>query len=171
MKKTAQYLVFETQIDGQNIDFNVNEKPATYRHGRYIVTISSNGTANVTITNDYELDPLPPYNPDPTPDTPNPYDPTPNNPTTPTTPTTPATNDDNNTINDEPTPESAPAEVPINDPAIPESAPVVEEEGIKEEVLPQGAPELPKTGGMGAGFFGLLGMGLAGLGMLLKKKK
>ena len=171
LKKTAQYLVFETQIDGQNIDFNVNEKPATYRHGRYIVTISSNGTANVTITNDYELDPLPPYNPDPTPDTPNPYDPTPNNPTTPTTPTTPATNDDNNTINDEPTPESAPAEVPINDPAIPESAPVVEEEGIKEEVLPQGAPELPKTGGMGAGFFGLLGMGLAGLGMLLKKKK
>ena len=71
LRKTApdgsefKYLVFETKIDGEDIAFDSNQKPETYRHGRYTVTIAGNGTRNVVITNAYELEPLTPYDPTP----------------------------------------------------------------------------------------------------------
>lgn len=41
---------------------------------------------------------------------------------------------------------------------------------IEHPVVPEGKPQLPKTGGIPAGFIGLMGVGLIGLGVQLKRK-
>ncbi|MDO4764555.1 MAG: LPXTG cell wall anchor domain-containing protein, partial [Eubacteriales bacterium] len=45
------------------------------------------------------------------------------------------------------------------------------DEPIKEDPIPQGKPELPKTSGVASSLFRLLGGGLLGLGVAMKRKK
>ena len=115
--------------------------------------------AGFTITNTQQTPP-PPYVPDepggndtpPTPPTPDTPPTTPNTP--PTTPTTPPTTPPTTDIDEEATPEGSTKipEVPF------------------EDEIPQGVPELPKTSGIPAAGFSLLGLALAVLGLLFKRK-
>lgn len=42
---------------------------------------------------------------------------------------------------------------------------------VEEDVTPKGSANLPKTGGTMGGFLSLLGMGLIGLGLAIRKRK
>lgn len=127
--------------------------------GWYSTEITGDMTAGFTITNTQQTPP-PPYVPDepggndtpPTPPTPDTPPTTPNTP--PTTPTTPPTTPPTTDIDEEATPEGSTKtpEVPL------------------EDELPQGVPELPKTSGIPAAGFSLLGLALAALGLLFKRK-
>lgn len=143
------------EVTGKAYVYTVSERYLAW----YSTEITGDMAAGFTITNTQQTPP-PPYVPDepggndtpptpPTPDTPPTIPNTP--PTTPTTPpTTPPTTD-------------------IDEEAIPEGSTKIPEVPFEDEI-PQGVPELPKTSGIPAAGFSLLGLALAVLGLLFKRK-
>lgn len=143
------------EATGKAYKYEISERYLAW----YSQEITGDMTAGFTITNTQQTPP-PPYVPDtpggndtpPTPPTPDTPPTTPNTP--PTTPTTPPTTPPTTDIDEEATPEGSTKtpEVPL------------------EDELPQGVPELPKTSGIPAAGFSLLGLALAALGLLFKRK-
>lgn len=93
--------------------------------------------------------------------------------TAPTTPTTPSENNTDETgivdINEDDTPQG---EADIEDDKTPKGiAKTTEKVKVEEDATPQGNAALPKTGGTNADIFGLIGLGLIGLGLAVKKRK
>lgn len=132
---------------------------------RYKVDITGDVQSGFVVTNTY-IPPSEPYNPGgntpPTPQTP-PTPDKPNNPSdTPEKPTTPPTTD----IPEAPVPEGS------TTPPTPPTAvlPTASETPLEDDTIPKGKAELPKTDGIPAGILYLMGLGLAGLGGLLKRK-
>ena len=158
-----KYYVFETKIGDEVLSFEPAVDLTQYYHGAYWITILDNGSANVTVKNYYQEEPLDPWTPDPEP-TPNP-DPTPNQPKpqdpVPDQPKLPVEGEE--TIPEPKVPEGKPTETPTETPAT--------EETVIDEEIPQGKTELPKTDGVASSLFHLLGAGLAALGLGLKRKK
>ncbi|AVM68398.1 hypothetical protein C3V36_03525 [Lachnospiraceae bacterium oral taxon 500] len=143
------------EVTGKAYVYTVSERYLAW----YSTEITGDMAAGFTITNTQQTPP-PPYVPDepggndtpPTPPTPDTPPTTPNTP--PTTPTTPPTTPPTTDIDEEATPEGSTKtpEVPF------------------EDEIPQGVPELPKTSGIPAAGFSLLGLALAVLGLLFKRK-
>ena len=133
-------------VTGRAFVYTVSERYMPW----YSAQITGDMTDGYTIINTQQTPP-PPYVPDepggtpPAPDTPR----DPGNPPTKPTPPNPPTSIDDDPIphGDSPTPE-----VPFDDD------------------IPQGVPELPKTDGIPAVGFSLLGLALAALGLLFKRK-
>ncbi len=123
----------------------------------YVATITGDVTTGFIITNTEETPPTP-------------YDPPGGEegvvppPTTPTTPGRPTTPDSE--IPNDPTPEG---NTTIGENPVPEGNTTTPEVPFEDEI-PQGVPELPKTAGIPFAVFGLLGLALAGAGLLLKRK-
>ena len=177
--KPITYLVYEIGVGADSLDnAYFMSKPDSYKLGNYNVSIVGNGTYDVTVTNDRPYsgggtgsDPIGPGN-DPIPggggDTP------------------PASSDDI-TITDDTTPQGTAPDAnntdntddtgiieDIDDDEVPEGEAEIgddDEIDIGEDTTPQGSAKLPGTGGTGMEMFGLLGMGLIGLGLVFKKRK
>lgn len=177
--KPITYLVYEIGVGADSLDnAYFMSKPDSYKLGNYNVSIAGNGTYDVTVTNDRPYsgggtgsDPIGPGN-DPIPggggDTP------------------PASTDDI-TITDDTTPQGTAPDAnntdntddtgiieDIDDDEVPEGEAEIgddDEIDIGEDTTPQGSAKLPGTGGTGMEMFGLLGMGLIGLGLVFKKRK
>ena len=143
------------EVTGKAYVYTVSERYLAW----YSTEITGDMAAGFTITNTQQTPP-PPYVPDepggndtpPTPPTPDTPPTTPNTP--PTTPTTPPT---------------TPPTTDIDEEAIPEGSTKIPEVPFEDEI-PQGVPELPKTSGIPAAGFSLLGLALAVLGLLFKRK-
>ncbi|MGP1402703.1 MAG: VWA domain-containing protein [Catonella sp.] len=93
--------------------------------------------------------------------------------TAPTTPTNPSEDNTDETgivdINEDDTPQG---EADIEDDKTPKGiAKTTEKVKVEEDATPQGNAALPKTGGTNADIFGLIGLGLIGLGLAVKKRK
>ncbi len=141
------------EATGKAYDYTVSERYIPW----YSVQISGDVTAGFTIVNTQQTPP-PPY----VPDTPGGNDNPPTPPTTP--PVTPPT-----TPNTPPTTPNTPPTVDIDEEATPEGSTTTPEIPFEDEI-PQGVPELPKTSGIPAAGFSLLGLALAVLGLLFKRK-
>ena len=93
--------------------------------------------------------------------------------TAPTTPTNPSEDNTDETgivdINEDDTPQG---EADIEDDKTPKGiAKTTEKVKVEDDATPQGNAALPKTGGTNADIFGLIGLGLIGLGLAVKKRK
>ena len=187
------YYVFETKIGDASAVFNAaDEETSSYsisvNGGKYNVVVRDNGTVgdkNVIIQNSYvpnSSDPVVPPIPG--------FDPTPS-PTPDTTPTVDVAEDttpqgeadkNNETEADDEAVEEADADyteddvLEVDDVDVPQGevssdeASTEEPVEVEEDVIPQGNTALPKTGGTNADLVGLLGLGLIGLGIVVKKK-
>ena len=187
------YYVFETKIGDASAVFNAkDEETSSYSisvsGGKYNVVVRDNGTVgdkDVIIQNSYvpnSSDPVVPPIPG--------FDPTPS-PTPDTTPTVDVAEDttpqgeadkNNETEADDEAVEEADADyteddvLEVDDVDVPQGevssdeASTEEPVEVEEDVIPQGNTALPKTGGTNADVVGLLGLGLIGLGIVVKKK-
>ncbi|MDO4765677.1 MAG: Cna B-type domain-containing protein [Eubacteriales bacterium] len=147
-KHTFTGLLKYDQTTGKEIVYTVTEKEVP----NFKTDITGDMVNGFIVTNTY-LPPLDPYNPggetpEPTPEKPNPTPPTDN-------------------IPNEPTPEGEP-----NKPTPPvPPVPSIPEEEVPNDPIPEGKTELPKTDGVPAGAMHILGLAMAAIGLLIKKKK
>lgn len=192
--KPIVYYVFETRIGDAVSTFTALAEATTsysvnVTGGRYDVVVTDNGTVGdkvVIIQNSYvpnSSDPVVPIIPGSDPGTITP-DPTPG--TTPTVDvpddTTPQgnANTDNNTdaddaeddgfveLDEDETPQG---KANVKDNTGNDDAKRKETTDIEDDSTPQGNTALPKTGGTARDLFGLIGMGLIGLGLVFKKRR
>ena len=198
--KPIVYYVFETQIGDAVPTFTASAEAATsysvnVTGGRYDVAITNNGTVgekNVIIQNSYVpnssdpvVPPIPGFDPTPAPT------PTPTPDSTPdTTPTLDVPDDttpqgdaninideaeddvdeDVDDTEDEDVLEVDNDDVPQGD-AKTEDAVAEDPIDIDGDSTPRGPANLPKTGSTASDFLSLIGMGLIGLGLVVKKRK
>ena len=191
--KEIKYYVYEVGIgDNNTIDaVGFISKPDTYKIGSYNVTIAKNGTTDVTITNDRKADqtsgggevvPGGPSNPSTDDNANNQQTPGTNTPDVKVTDdTTPqGTVNTDKTLPDEDTDETGIAD--IDDEDTPQGAADSDEDAasddkarvedkVNEDDTPQGKTALPKTGGTNATIFGVIGLGLIGLALLIKRRR
>ena len=194
------YYVFETRIAGTPIDFTpVAEETSNYNvrvgGGTYNVVIAGNetyGNKEVNITNSYTAntnpgggggtsgtDPVVPL-PDPTPT------PAPTPDTTPTLDvpddTTPQgdANINPDTDNDAEDTDDADDDdvLEVDNDDVPQGTAKTKDDAVKEDPIdvdgdptPRGNANLPKTGGTTADFLSIIGLGLVGLGLVIKRRK
>ena len=185
--KPIVYYVFETRIGDAVSTFTALAEATTsysvnVTGGRYDVAITDNGTVgdkDVIIQNSYVpnssdpvVPPIPGFDPtpSPTPDTTPTVDVTED-----TTPQGDASTDKANTDADN-TDDDGIVEIDEDDTS--EDGVDVEDDGtpqgpvdVEEDETPQGNTGLPKTGGTNATIFGVIGLGLIGLGLLFKKRR
>ena len=211
-----EYQVFETAIDGVNINIDptvttsyttdltgdISYTTGTINNGTYAVVITKDEASGViTVRNTYKPNPVVPVIPGG--DTPvvpvnPPVDPTPNptpNPTTPTIivpddstpqgPSSPGNNsgEDGNTNGDEDDDDDGFEE--IDEDEVPQDGNIDntddaddaddnnEEEttDIADNKAPKGTPKLPKTGGETGDFLSIIGLGLIGLGLVIRRRR
>lgn len=191
--KEIKYYVYEVGIgDNNTIDaVGFISKPDTYKIGSYNVTIAKNGTTDVTITNDRKADqtsgggevvPGGSSNPSTDDNANNQQTPGTNTPDVKVTDdTTPqGTVNTDKTLPDEDTDETGIAD--IDDEDTPQGAADSDEDAasddkarvedkVNENDTPQGKTALPKTGGTNATIFGVIGLGLIGLALLIKRRR
>ena len=191
--KEIKYYVYEVGIGTNNTINAVGfiSKPNTYKIGDYDVNIVKNGTTNVTITNDRKPDqtsgggevvPREPFNPGTDNNTNNQQAPDANTPDVNVTDdkTPQGTVNTDKTMPDEDTDETGIADIDEDetpqgsidsgkDTASDKKTKV--EDKVNEDDTPQGKTALPKTGGTNATIFGVIGLGLIGLALLIKRRR
>lgn len=187
------YYVFETNIGGTAANHNYsNNYTVKVPGGTYTVTIAPNGVAGntdkITINNAYTPDstgPVVPYNPPTdTPDT----TPTDTPSTTPTDTTVDVPDDTTpqgdaninpDTDNDAEDTDDADDDVlEVDNDDVPQGTAKTKDDAVKEDPIdvdgdptPRGNANLPKTGGTTADFLSIIGLGLVGLGLVIKRRK
>ena len=194
------YYVFETKIDDTTANHNnSNNYTVKVPGGTYTVTIAPNGVAGntdrITINNAYTPDSTGPVIPNPEGDTPS-TTPTDTPSTTPTdTPSTTPTDttvdvpDDTtpqgdaninpDTDNDDEDTDDADDDVlEVDNDDVPQGTAKTKDDAVKEDPIdvdgdptPRGNANLPKTGGTTADFLSIIGLGLVGLGLVIKRRK
>lgn len=195
--KEIKYYVYEVGVGTNNTIDAVGfiSRPDTYKIGSYNVTIVKNGTTDVTITNDRKADQtsggsevVPGGSSNPSTDnntnnnTNNQQAPGTNTPDVNVTDdaTPQGTVNTDKTLPDEDTDETGIAD--IDDEDIPQGAADPDEDAasddkarvedkVNEDDTPQGKTALPKTGGTNATIFGVIGLGLIGLALLIKRRR
>ena len=195
--KEIKYYVYEVGVGTNNTIDAVGfiSRPDTYKIGSYNVTIVKNGTTDVTITNDRKADQtsggsevVPGGSSNPSTDnntnnnTNNQQAPGTNTPDVNVTDdaTPQGTVNTDKTLPDEDTDETGIADIddedtpqgaadPDEDAASDDKARV--EDKVNEDDTPQGKTALPKTGGTNATIFGVIGLGLIGLALLIKRRR
>ena len=191
--KEIKYYVYEVGVGTNNTINAVGfiSKPNTYKIGDYDVNIAKNGTTNVTITNDRKPDqtsgggevvPGKPFNPGTDNNTNNQQAPDANTPDVNVTDdkTPQGTVNTDKTMPDEDTDETGIADIDEDetpqgsidsgkDTASDKKTKV--EDKVNEDDTPQGKTALPKTGGTNATIFGVIGLGLIGLALLIKRRR
>lgn len=190
--KEIKYYVYEVGVGTNNTIDAVGfiSRPDTYRIGSYNVTIVKNGTTDVTITNDRKPDQTSgggevvpgPLNPGTDNNTNNQQAPDANtsdvNVADDKTPQ--GTVNTDKTMPDEDTDETGIADIDEDetpqgsidsgkDTASDKKTKV--EDKVNEDDTPQGKTALPKTGGTNATIFGVIGLGLIGLALLIKRRR
>ena len=190
--KEIKYYVYEVGVGTNNTIDAVGfiSRPDTYKIGSYNVTIVKNGTTNVTITNDRKPDQTSgggevvpgPLNPGTDNNTNNQQAPDINtsdvNVADDKTPQ--GTVNTDKTLPDEDTDETGIADIDEDetpqgsidagkDAASDDKANI--EDKVNEDDTPQGKTALPKTGGTNATIFGVIGLGLIGLALLIKRRR
>jgi len=190
--KEIKYYVYEVGVGTNNTINAVGfiSKPNTYKIGDYDVNIAKNGTTNVTITNDRKPDQTSggsevvpgPLNPGTDNNTNNQQAPDTNTPDVNVTDdkTPQGTVNTDKTMPDEDTDETGIADIDEDetpqgsidsgkDTASDKKTKV--EDKVNEDDTPQGKTALPKTGGTNATIFGVIGLGLIGLALLIKRRR
>ena len=191
--KEIKYYVYEVGVGTNNTIDAVGfiSRPDTYKIGSYNVTIVKNGTTDVTITNDRKPDqtsgggevvPREPFNPGTDNNTNNQQAPDANTPDVNVTDdkTPQGTVNTDKTLPDEDTDETGIADIDEDetpqgsidsgkDTASDKKTKV--EDKVNEDDTPQGKTALPKTGGTNATIFGVIGLGLIGLALLIKRRR
>ena len=191
--KETKYYVYEVGVGTNNTIDAVGfiSRPDTYKIGSYNVTIVKNGTTDVTITNDRKPDqtsgggevvPREPFNPGTDNNTNNQQAPDTNTPDVNVTDdkTPQGTVNTDKTMPDEDTDETGIADIDEDetpqgsidsgkDTASDKKTKV--EDKVNEDDTPQGKTALPKTGGTNATIFGVIGLGLIGLALLIKRRR
>ena len=191
--KEIKYYVYEVGVGTNNTIDAVGfiSRPDTYKIGSYNVTIVKNGTTDVTITNDRKPDqtsgggevvPREPFNPGTDNNTNNQQAPDANTPDVNVTDdkTPQGTVNTDKTLPDEDTDETGIADIDEDetpqgsidsgkDTASDDKANI--EDKVNEDDTPQGKTALPKTGGTNATIFGVIGLGLIGLALLIKRRR
>ena len=190
--KETKYYVYEVGVGTNNTIDAVGfiSRPDTYKIGSYNVTIVKNGTTDVTITNDRKPDQtlgggevVPgPLNPGTDNNTNNQQAPDANTPDVNVTDdkTPQGTVNTDKTLPDEDTDETGIADIDEDetpqgsidsgkDTASDKKTKV--EDKVNEDDTPQGKTALPKTGGTNATIFGVIGLGLIGLALLIKRRR
>ena len=186
--KQIVYYVYETKIGETPITFNLTPvETMNYslgiNGGVYAVTVSDNGTVGdkvVIISNSFTGTPvipggtpvIPVVTPDPLPTpTPNPSTPVvdvPNNPS-PQGPATPVNDGDEDNgvteIDEDDVPQGDGKEVKKDNKA---NKDTVE---ITDNKAPKGSANLPKTGGETGDFLSIIGLGLIGLGLVIRRRR
>ena len=190
--KEIKYYVYEVGVGTNNTIDAVGfiSRPDTYKIGSYNVTIVKNGTTDVTITNDRKPDQTSggsevvpgPLNPGTDNNTNNQQAPDANtsdvNVADDKTPQ--GTVNTDKTMPDEDTDETGIADIDEDetpqgsidsgkDTASDKKTKV--EDKVNEDDTPQGKTALPKTGGTNATIFGVIGLGLIGLALLIKRRR
>ena len=190
--KEIKYYVYEVGVGTNNTIDAVGfiSRPDTYKIGSYNVTIVKNGTTDVTITNDRKPDQTSggsevvpgPLNPGTDNNTNNQQAPDTNTPDVNVTDdkTPQGTVNTDKTMPDEDTDETGIADIDEDetpqgsidsgkDTASDKKTKV--EDKVNEDDTPQGKTALPKTGGTNATIFGVIGLGLIGLALLIKRRR
>lgn len=191
--KEIKYYVYEVGVGTNNTIDAVGfiSRPDTYKIGSYNVTIVKNGTTDVTITNDRKPDqtsgggevvPGKPFNPGTDNNTNNQQAPDTNTPDVNVTDdkTPQGTVNTDKTLPDEDTDETGIADIDEDetpqgsidadkDAASDDKADI--EDKVNEDDTHQGKTALPKTGGTNATIFGVIGLGLIGLALLIKRRR
>jgi len=203
-----EYQVFETAIDGVNVNIDptvttsyttdltgdISYTTGTINNGTYAVVITKDEASGViTVRNTYKPNPVIPVIPGGTPIIP-PVAPTPNPSTpvvdvpddsTPQGPSSPGNNsgEDGNTNGDEDDGDDGFEE--IDEDEVPQDGNIDntddaddaddnnEEEttDIADNKAPKGTPKLPKTGGETGDFLSIIGLGLIGLGLVIRRRR
>ena len=186
--KQIVYYVYETKIGETPITFNLTPvETMNYslgiNGGVYAVTVSDNGTVGdkvVIISNSFTGTPvipggtpvIPVVTPDPIPTpTPNPSTPVvdvPNDPS-PQGPATPVNDGDEDNgvteIDEDDVPQGDGKEVKKDNKANKDTV------DIADNKAPKGTPKLPKTGGEAGNFLSIIGLGLIGLGLVIRRRR
>ena len=186
--KPVVYYVYETKIGETPITFNLTPvETMNYslgiNGGVYAVTVSDNGTVGdkvVIISNSFTGTPvvpggipvIPVVTPDPIPTpTPNPSTPVvdvPNNPS-PQGPATPVNDGDEDNgvteIDEDDVPQGDGKEVKKDNKANKDTV------DITDNKAPKGTANLPKTGGEAGNFLSIIGLGLIGLGLVIRRRR
>ena len=186
--KQIVYYVYETKIGETPITFNLTPvETMNYslgiNGGVYAVTVSDNGTVGdkvVIISNSFTGTPvvpggipvIPVVTPDPLPTpTPNPSTPVvdvPNNPS-PQGPATPVNDGDEDNgvteIDEDDVPQGDGKEVKKDNKANKDTV------DITDNKAPKGTANLPKTGGEAGNFLSIIGLGLIGLGLVIRRRR
>lgn len=186
--KPVVYYVYETKIGETPITFNLTPvETMNYslgiNGGVYAVTVSDNGTVGdkvVIISNSFTGTPvvpggipvIPVVTPDPLPTpTPNPSTPVvdiPNDPS-PQVPATPVNDGDEDNgvteIDEDDVPQGDGKEVKKDNKANKDTV------DIADNKAPKGTANLPKTGGEAGNFLSIIGLGLIGLGLVIRRRR
>lgn len=186
--KQIVYYVYETKIGETPITFNLTPvETMNYslgiNGGVYAVTVSDNGTVGdkvVIISNSFTGTPvipggtpvIPVVTPDPIPTpTPNPSTPVvdvPNDPS-PQGPATPVNDGDEDNgvteIDEDDVPQGDGKEVKKDNKANKDTV------DITDNKAPKGTANLPKTGGEAGNFLSIIGLGLIGLGLVIRRRR
>lgn len=186
--KQIVYYVYETKIGETPITFNLTPvETMNYslgiNGGVYAVTVSDNGTVGdkvVIISNSFTGTPvvpggipvIPVVTPDPLPTpTPNPSTPVvdvPNNPS-PQGPATPVNDGDEDNgvteIDEDDVPQGDGKAVKKDNKANKDTV------DITDNKAPKGTANLPKTGGEAGNFLSIIGLGLIGLGLIIRRRR